>query len=70
LFQRFHTRGARHQLRFQIRPLLRQSFCFGLDLPDLLLSILNNQQLFQVRMHGPEVIGSSERRQSNVRLYR
>jgi hypothetical protein len=30
-----------------------------LKLPDFLLSILNNEQLFQFCVHGPEVIGSA-----------
>jgi hypothetical protein len=39
------------QLRLEAFLLERHSFYLGLDLFDLLLSILKNKQLFQFRMH-------------------
>ena len=51
LLERFKSCRARSQLRFKAFPLQRHGLYFGLDLPDLLLSILKNEQLFQFRMH-------------------
>ena len=39
------------QLHLEVLSLQRQRRYFCFDLPDLLLSILKNQQLFQFRMH-------------------
>jgi hypothetical protein len=38
-------------LQFKTSTFQRQRFNFSLDLSDLLLSILENEQLFQFRMH-------------------
>jgi hypothetical protein len=38
-------------LRFKILPLLRHRSNLGLDLPDLLLPILKDEQLLQLRLH-------------------
>ena len=51
LLQRFHARGSCGQLRFKMSTFERQGFNLSLDLSDLLLSILENEQLFQFRMH-------------------
>jgi hypothetical protein len=42
---------ARRQLRLKILPLLRHRFHLGLDLPNLLLPILKDEQLLQLRLH-------------------
>ena len=51
LFQRFNARRGCVQLRFRMSTFQRQRFNLSLDVPDLLLSILENEQLFQFRMH-------------------
>jgi hypothetical protein len=51
LFERFNSCRARSQLRFKAFPLQRHGLYFGLDLLDLLLSILKNEQLFQFGIH-------------------
>ncbi len=51
LFQRVNARRARRQLRFEMAAFQRQRFDLSLDLSDLLLSILEDEQLFQVRVH-------------------
>jgi hypothetical protein len=60
-----HRGNTGRQLRFQAFPLQRQSPYLALELPDFLLSILKNEQFFQFCVHGPEVIGSAQRRQSS-----
>jgi hypothetical protein len=51
LFQRFNVRRGCGQLQFKMGAFQRQRFNLSLDLPDLLLSILENEQLFQFRIH-------------------
>jgi hypothetical protein len=51
LLQRFDARCSCGELRLQVGPFQGQRINLGLDLPDLLLSILENEQLFQFRMH-------------------
>ena len=53
LFQCFNRGYAGRELRLEVFALQRQSFYFVVDLPDFLLSILQNEQLFQLWMHGP-----------------
>jgi hypothetical protein len=52
LFQQFNARCGYGQLRLKMSAFQRQDFNLSLDLSDLLLSILENEQLFQFRMHG------------------
>ena len=52
VFQRFNARCGCGQLRLQMSAFPRQRLNLSLNLPDLLLSILENEQLFQFRMHG------------------
>jgi hypothetical protein len=59
LLKRLHPGNSGGQLSFEVLPLQRYRPYFVLKLPDFLLSILNNEQLFQVCVHGPEVIGSA-----------
>ena len=42
---------ARRQLRLEVLALLRHRSNLGLDLPDLLLPILKDEQLLQLRLH-------------------
>ena len=63
LFEAFKMRLAGSQLALQIFTLQREGLNLVLDLPDLLFSILKNEELFQVGVHGPEGIGSALRRQ-------
>ncbi|KAF5408779.1 MAG: hypothetical protein Udaeo2_10340 [Candidatus Udaeobacter sp.] len=51
LFQCINCTCACCQLRFKTRPPQRHGLYLGLDLPDLLLSILKDKKLFQFRMH-------------------
>jgi hypothetical protein len=51
MFQDIHRARACCQLRFETLPPQRYGLYFHLDLPDLLLSILKDQKLFQLRMH-------------------
>jgi hypothetical protein len=51
LFQRFNARRGCGQLRFKMSAFQRQRLNLSLDLLDLLLSILENEQLFQFRIH-------------------
>ena len=51
LFQRFNARCGCGQLRLKINAFHWQGFNLSLDMPDLLLSILENEQLFQFRIH-------------------
>ena len=52
VLDRLQAGRAGGQLGFQLFPLQRQRFHFVFDLPDLLLSILKNKQLFQFGLHG------------------
>jgi len=56
LLEHLDSRHARCQLRFEAFLLQRHSFYLGLDLFDLLLSILKNEELFQFRMHGAGIL--------------
>ena len=51
LLDRFEIGYAGGELRLEILPLQGKSFCFGLDLSDLLLAILKDEQLLQFRLH-------------------
>jgi hypothetical protein len=51
LFQCINCTCACCQLRFKALSPQWHHFDFGLDLPDLLLSILKDKKLFQFRMH-------------------
>ena len=51
LFQRLNARCGCGQLRLKMSAFQRQRSNLSLDLPDLLLSILEDEQLFQFRIH-------------------
>jgi hypothetical protein len=53
LFDRVEAGDAFRELRLEMLPLQRQIFYFVLNLPDLQLSILKDEELFQFGTHGP-----------------
>jgi hypothetical protein len=51
LLKRVNSRHAYRQLRFKTLAPQRHGLYFSPNLPDLLLSILKNEQLFQFGIH-------------------
>jgi hypothetical protein len=56
LFQRLQAGSGGSQLRFEILSLLRQCLYLKADLPDFLIAILQDQQLFELGLHSAKAI--------------
>jgi hypothetical protein len=63
LFEPFKRSHRARELRLKALSLQWNGSYFVLDLPDLLLSVLQDQQLFQLQVHGRQNMGAAQPRQ-------